>query len=77
MNRLLLLCFLTVAVLFSYGFQQTAQAQTQELNGRYKIFYSPIARTDTFLLDTQTGKVWQLVKDKDDNLLWQPMERKE
>jgi hypothetical protein len=28
--------------------------------GRFQIFYSPHAARDTFLLDTETGRVWQL-----------------
>jgi hypothetical protein len=28
--------------------------------GRFQIFYSPHGARDTFLLDTQTGRVWQL-----------------
>src|SRR5271157_3283094 len=28
--------------------------------GRYQIVFNPNVRADTFLLDTQVGKVWQL-----------------
>ena len=34
-------------------------------NGRYMIVFSPIVRADTFLLDTQKGRVWQLTKNSD------------
>ena len=27
--------------------------------GRYQIVFSPLSRADTFLVDTQTGKIWQ------------------
>lgn len=50
-------------------------AKAQDKTGRFQIYYSPIVRADTFLLDTQTGKVWQMVKDKDDNSLWQLMKK--
>jgi hypothetical protein len=46
--------------------------------GRYQILFSPLARADTFLLDTETGKVWQLTKFTDANgepLAWVPMDR--
>lgn len=29
--------------------------------GRYQIFFSPHARADVFLLDTETGKIWHPV----------------
>jgi hypothetical protein len=36
----------------------TSQPSTTQ--GRYVIVFSPLARADTFLLDTETGRVWQL-----------------
>jgi hypothetical protein len=33
--------------------------------GRYQIVINPQMRADTFLLDTATGKVWQLIKFSD------------
>jgi hypothetical protein len=30
--------------------------------GRYQIVMNPQIRADTFLLDTATGKIWQLAK---------------
>jgi hypothetical protein len=33
--------------------------------GRYQIVYSPHAARDTFLLDTATGRVWQLTAFSD------------
>jgi hypothetical protein len=35
-----------------------AQVPASASLGRYQIVFSPHARADTFLLDTQTGKVW-------------------
>lgn len=32
------------------------------LPARFQLSFSPFARADTFLLDTQTGRVWQLTK---------------
>lgn len=34
----------------------------QPLDGRYVIFFSPHARADAFLVDTHTGKTWELVR---------------
>jgi len=44
-------------------------------NGRFQIFMSTILAKDTFLVDTLTGKVWQLVEDKKGVLLWQEMQK--
>lgn len=30
-------------------------------DARYQIFFSPFARADVYLLDTQTGKIWHPV----------------
>jgi hypothetical protein len=38
--------------------QSSAQVPTGNA-GRYQIVMSSLARADAFLLDTQTGKVWQ------------------
>jgi hypothetical protein len=36
------------------------QAQQPPREGRYVILFSPVARPDTFLLDTATGNTWVL-----------------
>jgi hypothetical protein len=41
------------------------------VHGRWEILFSPIARADTFLLDTETGRTWQLVVNKHSAPLWQ------
>jgi hypothetical protein len=38
---------------------QTTYAPTPQPTARYQIFYSPLMRADTYLVDTQTGAVWQ------------------
>lgn len=46
--------------------------------GRYQIVMSPIARVDTFLLDTVTGRSWQLTQYSDlpgKPMVWQSMDR--
>jgi hypothetical protein len=46
--------------------------------GRYQIIISPHAARDTFLLDTETGRVWALrafVFLNDDPVAWVPMPR--
>ena len=44
--------------------------------GRYVIIHSPIVERDTMLLDTVTGRTWQLVEETDLNdgpLAWSPV----
>ena len=44
--------------------------------GRYQIIVSPGSRADTFLIDTQKGKVWamtQITDVADKPSLWMPM----
>jgi hypothetical protein len=39
--------------------------------GRYQIYFSPFARADVYLLDTETGKIWRpvtITNAKDINL---------
>lgn len=42
-------------------------------SGRYQIFMSPLLARDTFLVDTWSGDVWQLVVDKHGDYLWKHM----
>lgn len=39
---------------------------------RFQIFLSGIAARNTYLLDTDTGRTWQLVKAKDETMVWEP-----
>jgi hypothetical protein len=46
--------------------------------GRFQIFFNPNVRADTFLVDTQTGKVWRMTNYTDvpgSPTIWQYMER--
>jgi hypothetical protein len=46
--------------------------------GRYTIIHSPQVERDTMLLDTATGRTWQLVNngtDQQEVLAWQPVAR--
>jgi hypothetical protein len=45
--------------------KRPAQIQATSGAGRYQIFFSPHARADTFLIDTQTGKIWSRTKYTD------------
>lgn len=59
----LIIPVITAFVLLAGCSQSSAPASSTEkevsLNGRYQLMVNPNAPTDTLLLDTQTGKVWQ------------------
>jgi hypothetical protein len=65
--------------LLSQTHQNTAP-QPQQASGvsRYQVVYSPNARADTFMVDSQTGKTWQFVTFTDiegDPHVWRPVVR--
>src|SRR5271157_3373434 len=48
-----------------------AAAPTQSHVGKYQLFFSPHARADVYLVDTETGKIWKpitITNAKDTNL---------
>ena len=65
------LMVLAVVLLLS----SSVRAERQSESGRYLIYTSPVMAKLTFLLDTQTGKVWQVVEDKNGNTVWQEMRK--
>lgn len=52
---------------------QAATTTTNVNDGRYVIYMNPQFRGDQFVLDTQTGRCWQLVKDNNGLTLWQQL----
>jgi hypothetical protein len=80
MRRKLLFLAVTALTLATPTFAEDAlpeptapAARAALINGRFQIFMSAIAARDTFLVDTWTGRVWQLVENKKGLLLWQEM----
>lgn len=68
-------CLSALAVLSSCDAPQPDAPEPSEV-GRYVIIHSPQIEADTMLLDTVTGRTWQLVNAgtvKDQELLWQPV----
>ncbi len=66
----LTLAFSLGLALLGIAYAQTAkpsppQASTGTTNGRYQIVTSPVTARNTFMLDTQTGKVWQFTQFTD------------
>ena len=65
-----------IALLFSLLLSGCDKLQ---VNGsqRFQIVSNPNARVDTFLLDTQKGKVWRMTRItdlEDQPTIWEPME---
>jgi len=40
-------------------------------NGRYALQMNPIVRADQYMIDTKTGRIWQIVKDDNGSLCLQ------
>lgn len=65
-----------IAIFFLISLSGCNKLSTNE-SKRFEIIFNPNARADTFLLDTQKGKVWQLTKITDvesQPTVWQPLE---
>jgi hypothetical protein len=83
--RRTLLALIVAGVAPALAFAQSAPAPhptvsdfwPSDQNGkdRFRIVFSPHARADTFLLDTQTGRVWQLMGLNGEPTAWTPMTR--
>ncbi len=51
---------------------------TQKDNGRYQIFMHTTFRADEYLLDTQTGRTWQMTQEsKEKYMFWHEIPRDE
>ena len=42
--------------------EKAPERRAPDQYGRYVVTFSPFARADTFLIDTLTGKAWQLTR---------------
>ena len=68
MKKFFLLFFLLVCPTVCYA-DQPAQVN----NGRYVIYQHPTFRGDQYILDTKTGKVWEMAKTKEGSTIWQQL----
>ena len=51
---------------------------SQKDNGRYQIIMHPTFRADEYLLDTQTGRTWQMTEEiKEKYMFWHEIPRDE
>lgn len=70
-----LYCFgIVILVIAAFAFGKS----TQNDNGRYQIFMHPTFRADEYLLDTQTGRTWQMTQEsKEKYMFWHEIPRDE
>ena len=54
--------FLVMAGVVVSQTARTAQLDPISAPGRYQIVINPTVRADTFLLDSETGRVWQMTQ---------------
>ncbi len=70
-----LICCTTLFALAAIGEAQdqtTVPATTSAVpDGRYEIVQSSITARDTFLLDRYCGRIWMIVKNDNQKMLWQ------
>jgi hypothetical protein len=68
----------TTATVPTNAVAETATPPASVVAGRYTIIHSPLLERDTMLLDTATGRTWQLVNNgpaDQEVLQWQPVAR--
>lgn len=74
-----IICLLILTTLVFAGFAQADEFQPSHQNtslpssARFEIIQSSLAAKWTFRLDRYSGRVWQLVKTKDDDNIWEEM----
>ncbi len=62
-----------VPVYYYGGGLKPDAAGVKETNGRYKMGQISQARADQFMLDTKTGRMWNVVEDKNENYTLRPV----
>ena len=75
MNKSLL--FALVVALLSLSWSQAPQPTRSAQLGRYQVIMhqGEMPRMNTFLLDTETGKIWMMVSAPDSSTFWEPMDK--
>ena len=70
MKKFIFLFFVLYAISIQYC---SANQPIPINNGRYVMYQHPTFRADQYVLDTQTGKIWQLVKTSEGSNVWEEM----
>ena len=68
-------CLFLLTVARAQDFPPSAHQQTApSIGARFEVLQSTLAAKWTFRLDRYSGRVWQLVKTKDDDNAWEEMQ---
>lgn|GEM_PF-4603576 len=74
MKKSLIYFGIVILVIAAFAFGKSSQKD----NGRYQIFMHPTFRADEYLLDTQTGRTWQMTQEsKEKYMFWHEIPRDE
>jgi hypothetical protein len=81
-QKYIIVALVVIGMMFAVAIAQSthpvAPPSNSAPNGRYQIIFSPLARADVYLLDTETGKVWHpvtITNVKGDPEIWLPEDR--
>jgi hypothetical protein len=68
---------LTLSPVMAFSAEKRLNSQLDVTqNGRYQVFFGPLARADTFLVDTATGRAWRAFQNPNsDQVGWEEMPR--
>lgn len=69
MKKILILLIIVLAQTTCIAQETTTMPVSN--NNRYVLFMNPQFRSDQFVLDTQTGKIWQYSKTEDNSTVFQ------
>lgn len=74
MKKHLIYLGIVILVIAAFAFGKSSQKDI----GRYQIFMHPTFRADEYLLDTQTGKTWQMTQESNEKyMFWHEIPRDE
>ena len=74
MKKYLIYFGIVILAIAAFAFVKSSQKDI----GRYQIFMHPTFRADEYLLDTQTGRTWQMTQEsKEKYMFWHEIPRDE
>lgn len=74
MKKFLIYFGIVILIIAAFSFGKSSQKDM----GRYQIFMHPTFRADEYLLDTQTGRTWQMTQEsKEKYMFWHEIPRDE
>ena len=74
MKKKLNLLFVVILIVIAFLVGKSSQRE----RGRFQIFMHPTFRADEFLLDTETGRTWQMTQEsKEKYMFWHEIPRDE